>query len=81
MTFLGRKITGICSTYMRGPETSRSLLDRNLFYLYEGPRDLQKPFGLSMIARGQASPCETRERALSMLRTIVRLFRPSRKRN
>ena len=28
---------------MKGPETSRSLLERNLIYLYEGPRDLQKP--------------------------------------
>ena len=29
----------ICSTYMKGPETSMSLLTRNLFYLYEGLRD------------------------------------------
>ena len=34
---------GICSTYMKGRETSMSLLTRNLFYLYERPRDLQRP--------------------------------------
>ena len=28
---------------MKGPETSMSLLTRNLFYLYEGLRDPQKP--------------------------------------
>ena len=31
----------ICSTYMKGRKTSMSLLTRNLFYLYEGPRDAQ----------------------------------------
>ena len=28
---------------MKGGETSKSLLTGNLFYLYEGPRDHQKP--------------------------------------
>ena len=28
---------------MKGRETSMSLLTSNLFYLYEGPRDLHKP--------------------------------------
>ena len=28
---------------MKGGETSKSLLTSNLFYLYEGPRDHQKP--------------------------------------
>ena len=28
---------------MKGPKTFRSLSERNLLYLYEGPRDLQKP--------------------------------------
>ena len=30
---------------MKGREAFRSLLARNLLYLYEGPRDLQKPLG------------------------------------
>ena len=34
---------GICSTCTKGQETSMSLLTSNLFYLYERPRDLQKP--------------------------------------
>ena len=28
---------------MKGPETTRSLPKRDLFYLYEGPRGHQKP--------------------------------------
>ena len=28
---------------MKGRETSMSLLTKNLIYLYEGPRDPQKP--------------------------------------
>ena len=34
---------GIRSTYKKGPETTRSLRKTDLFYLYEGPEDHQKP--------------------------------------
>ena len=34
---------------MKGPETFRSLSERNLLYLYEGPRDLQKPLGKEFV--------------------------------
>ena len=34
---------GICSTYMKGPKTSRSFSHGNLIYLYEMSRDLQRP--------------------------------------
>ena len=39
---------GICSTCMKGQETSMSLLT-SLFYLYERPRDLQKPPGKGFV--------------------------------
>ena len=38
------KLEGTEEAQEKGPKTSRSLLERNLFYLYEGPKDLQKPF-------------------------------------
>ena len=34
---------------MKGPETFRSLSERKLLYLYEGPRDLQKPLGKEFV--------------------------------
>ena len=34
---------------MKGPETFRSLSERNLLYLYEGPRDLQKSLGKEFV--------------------------------
>ena len=37
---------------MKGPETTRSLPKRNLFYLnesYEGPRDLHKPLNKEFV--------------------------------
>ena len=34
---------------MKGPETFRSLSERNLLYLCEEPRDLQKPLGKDLL--------------------------------
>ena len=34
---------------MKGPKTFRNLSERNLLYLYEGPRDLQKPLGKEFV--------------------------------
>ena len=41
--------TGFCYTYMKGRETVRNLLDRNLLYLDEGSRNLQKPLGQEFV--------------------------------
>ena len=34
---------------MKGRETSKSLLTGNLFYLYEGPRDLHEPLNKEFV--------------------------------